>query len=116
MLRSAALAAFAAAIAMPAPAGAWGAISVSDNARRAGSAYGHGSEREARREAASECGGCDFVVTFDGGCVAYAHDPAGGWGWSQGHDLEAAQAAAKRRCAETGGLRCRIRVWACEGT
>jgi len=116
MFRSAALAALAAAaLAVPTPAVAWGAISVSDNGRQTGAAYGHGTEQAARREAAAECGGCDFVVTFEGGCAAYAHDPIGGWGWSQGRDLDAAAAEATRRCHERGGLRCRVRVWACEG-
>ena len=94
---------------------AWGAISVSDNGRRTGAAFGHETEHAARREAAAECGGCDFVVTFEEGCAAYAHDPVGGWGWSQGDDLDAAEAAATKSCHERGGLQCRIRVWACDG-
>ena len=58
-----------------------------------GLAAGYGTHAEAKSVALEECGaGCEIVLTFEDGCMAYAADHAVGStisGWASGYDTRA---------------------------
>lgn len=116
MIRSAFLvASVAALVAVPSLAHAWGALSVSESGDRYGFSYDHDTEKGAVRKARSECGGCDWVVTFSRTCAAYAQAGNGSWGWSKGANRKAAEQGARRQCRGNGGGKsCAVLVWSCD--
>ena len=83
-----------------------------------GLAAGYDTRAEAKSVAIEECGdGCEIVLTFEDGCMAYASDQAAGStvkGWASGYDSRAeAEHAAVEECIKRGGTNCMVRVWDC---
>jgi len=109
-----AAASIAALVAAPSLAHAWGALSVSEDGEHYGYSYDYDSEAAAKKRARSECGGCDWVVTFRNTCAAYAQAESGHWGWSKGETRQAAEKGARRQCRGAGGNSCEVLVWGCD--
>ena len=97
----------------------FGALAVdSDQGTAWGLAAGHATQAEAKSLALEECGaGCEIVLTFEDGCMAYASDQAAGStirGWAAGYDTRhEAEEAALNECTKRGGTNCIVRVWDC---
>ena len=83
-----------------------------------GLASGYGTHAEAKSVALEECGaGCEIVLTFEDGCMAYTADHAAGStiiGWAFGYDTRAeAEQDALDECAQRGGTNCKVLAWDC---
>ena len=83
-----------------------------------GLASGYGTHAEAKSVALEECGaGCEIVLTFEDGCMAYAVDQAAGStiiGWTSGYDTRAeTEQAALDECEKRGGTNCKVLAWDC---
>ncbi len=83
-----------------------------------GLAAGYGTPAEAKSVALEECGaGCEIVLTFEDGCMAYTADQAAGStiiGWASGYDTRAeAEQAALDECEKRGGTNCKVLAWDC---
>lgn len=96
------------------PAAAIGALAASPDGSGWGSSWGYTSRSAAGQSAISACRGtCRVVLTFSGGCGAYAiggSAKATGKGGTKG----AAENAAMKACRAKGGNSCRVLVSACD--
>ncbi len=97
-----------------------GALAIDKNhGEKSGWAVNFSTTFEAQSRALDKCGfGCYIVVTFSGGCAAYAADQAYGsmiYGYASGFPTRTdAESGALNECRKRGGEICRIRVWGCE--
>jgi hypothetical protein len=100
--------------------GQWGALAIDANAgTRFGWSESYGSRDAASQRARSECnarGGqnCSVVLSFQGGCAAYAASQSNGrtFGWGQQSSEAAAKSRALSECSSRGPS-CEIRAWSC---
>ena len=105
-------------LALPRSAAAdrFGALAYDYRSGSWGAAWDHLTLEEATAQAIRGCGKkadqCVVVVTFSGGCAAYATGPTGASGWATASVLTQAKEAAVKNCAETGPG-CAARVWGC---
>ena len=106
--------------AAPGAAHAFGALAIdSTQGTRYGWWAGSTSKDHAAAQALSNCGsGCSLVTQWDTGCAAFAADQA----INRGHIFASATglnggvalSTAYVACSNRGGLKCQVRVWACE--
>lgn len=101
-------------------AGGWGALAIDHNqGDKWGFSHQYASEREASDRARRECdrrGGmrCQVMMTFQGGCAAYAASRAQAdvFGWGHQETESAAKSRALSECGARGSS-CVIRAWSC---
>jgi hypothetical protein len=96
----------------------WGAIALGNQDKNYGASYNYNTKQQAIDRALAECGGgCEVVVTFNGGCAAFASEAGKmfpyGSGWSTESRYEAERIALDY-CRKYGGKDCRIKAWSCE--
>lgn len=91
--------------------------------RKAGSLYGWAvnqpasttAHERAREECLKRGGSCEVVLTFAGGCGAYAVERGNDslYGWATASDRARAEARALEEARQRGGKDVLVRVWGC---